>query len=157
MINYIEGDLFQSSASVLVNTVNCVGAMGKGIALQFKHRFPKMFVDYQQRCEAEEISPGKLTVFVEDRKTIINFPTKRHWREKSRLRDIGLGLIALKELIKEKEISHLAMPALGCGNGGLAWTDVKRAIEYHLGGLINVQIDVYLQTSSKRTDRLCLL
>lgn len=144
MINYIEGDLFQSSAPVLVNTVNCVGVMGKGIALQFKHRFPKMFVDYQQRCQAGEIGLGKLTVFTEDGKTIINFPTKRRWREKSQLRDVGLGLIALKDLIKEEAIPYLAMPALGCGNGGLEWKDVKRMVEHHLKEVDKVQIDVYL-------------
>lgn len=143
MIEYVHGNLFESPAEALVNTVNCVGVMGKGIAYQFRRAFPAMYEDYQQRCKRGDIRPGSVTIFREKGRLIVNFPTKRHWRGQSRLEDIEAGLQALRELIEKEGIQHIALPPLGCGNGGLSWNDVRPAIERHLGDLARVRIDVY--------------
>jgi O-acetyl-ADP-ribose deacetylase (regulator of RNase III)/uncharacterized protein YwgA len=118
----VVGDILQSSAQTLVNTVNCVGVMGKGIALEFKKRFPDMFADYARRCERGEVKPGVPYVYRElFPPQIVNFPTKDHWKSVSRLADIERGLALLLEHYKEWGIESLAMPPLGCGNGQLEW------------------------------------
>jgi len=142
MLRFVSGDLFQSEAQTLVNTVNCAGVMGKGVALAFRERYPHMYEDYLGRCEAGEIAPGVLTLYKNTEPWVLNFPTKRHWRSRSRLEDIEAGL---KELVKHYEewgIESLAMPALGCGHGGLEWSDVRALIKQHLGGL-DIEIEVY--------------
>lgn len=120
------GDIFQSEAQTLVNTVNCVGIMGKGIAAEFKKRFPEMFKDYVARCERKGIKVGVPYLFKESMfpPQIINFPTKTHWREASCIEDIEKGLKILSEKYKEWDVESIAIPPLGCGNGQLLWESV---------------------------------
>lgn len=143
MLRFVQGNLFESHADALVNTVNCVGVMGKGIAYQFKRAYPEMFRDYQRRCRGGEIRTGEVTTFRERGKLIVNFPTKDHWRSPSKLDDVEAGLAALRELILREGVSSIAIPPLGCGNGGLAWSDVRARIEDRLQDLHNVEIEVY--------------
>lgn len=137
MIRYVTGNILNSSADALVNTVNTVGVMGKGIALQFKRQFPNNFKVYKAACDNKQLKIGELLV-VEDeslvtgKKIIINFPTKNHWRHPSDYEFIEKGLEALVEVIQEKEIETVAIPPLGSGNGGLDWNRVKAMIEHKL-------------------------
>lgn len=125
MIILKQGNLLEDEAEALVNTVNCVGVMGKGIALQFKLAFPEVFSEYEKACRREEVQPGKMhvvsTKLLFNPKYVINFPTKRHWKNKSRMEDIEAGLVDLIKVVKELEIKSIAIPPLGCGNGGLNW------------------------------------
>ncbi|WP_287095234.1 macro domain-containing protein, partial [Mesorhizobium sp.] len=136
----------------LVNTVNCVGIMGRGIALQFKNDFPENFKAYEAACAREEVQPGKMFVFetrtLTNPKFIINFPTKRHWRGKSRLEDIDSGLRALVEEIRNRGIRSLAIPPLGSGLGGLNWADVRPRIVEALRDLNDLQVIVYEPNSA---------
>ena len=131
MIEYRTGDIFGAEVEALVNTVNCVGVMGRGVALQFKKAFPDNFRDYARACKQGEIEPGRMfiTERLDNPKYIINFPTKRHWRGKSRIDDIESGLDALACEIRERGIQSVALPPLGSGLGGLHWPDVKERIE----------------------------
>lgn len=133
MIERVQGNVVTADAEALVNTVNCVGHMGKGIALQFKKAFPENFKFYQHACRSNQVQPGKMLIFntgtIENPKYIINFPTKRHWRERSIIEDIETGLIALVEDVQRLKIKSIAIPPLGCGLGGLNWTVVKPMIE----------------------------
>jgi len=133
MIEFKTGDILKADAEALVNTVNCVGIMGRGIALQFKNAFPDNFKAYAAACAREEVRPGRMFVFETDYganpKCIINFPTKRHWRGKSRMEDIETGLSALVEEIRKRGIRSVAIPPLGSGLGGLDWRDVRPRIE----------------------------
>jgi len=117
MIEYKTGDILHEDAEALVNTVNCVGIMGQGIALQFKNAFPENFKSYVAACERNEVQPGQMLVFKTGRLTnpkyIINFPTKRHWRGKSRIEDIDAGLVALVKEIRSRNIHSIAIPPLG--------------------------------------------
>lgn len=139
MIRFTSGDILRCEADALVNTVNCVGVMGRGIALQFKKAFPVNFKDYKAACDLGEVVPGRM--FVTERRSlttprfIINFPTKRHWRGKSRIEDIELGLLALRREIQERGITSIAIPPLGSGLGGLRWPDVRERIETALADL----------------------
>lgn len=146
MVIYKEGNLLEAKVDALVNAVNTVGVMGKGIALQFKYAFPENYVAYKQASERNEIVVGKvLVVPVNDLngvKFIVNFPTKQHWRNPSKLQWIKDGLKDLLEQIIKYDIKSIALPALGCGNGGLDWTVVKPVIEQYLSDL-NVEISVY--------------
>ena len=148
-IDYRTGDLLDADAEALVNTVNCVGVMGKGVALQFKKRFPDNFKRYSRACKREKVQPGHMFVFDTGRpdskpKYIINFPTKRHWRAKSRVDDVEDGLADLADQIRKRKIRSIAMPALGCGHGGLEWEEVRSLIERELGDLsADVQIAVF--------------
>lgn len=147
MIKYRRGDILTTDAEALVNTVNCVGIMGRGIALQFKNAFPANFKAYAAACNRGEVQPGRMYVFETGRlgnpKFIINFPTKRHWRGKSRLEDIEAGLVGLAREIRERGIRSIAVPPLGSGLGGLHWPDVRERIEAALHGFNNVDIIVY--------------
>lgn len=143
MITFRQGNLFDSQAEALVNAVNCVGVMGKGIALQFKRAYPAMFKDYAARCRRGEVRLGEMTSFHESGKTLINFPTKEHWKSSSRLEDVVTGLRALRELIVRERLRTIALPALGCGYGGLEWPRVKAALLQELEGLVDVDIEVY--------------
>ncbi|TFI72245.1 macro domain-containing protein [Carnobacterium divergens] len=143
-INFTKGDIFLSKSDYLVNTVNCEGYMGKGLAYQFKKRYPEMEKDYKKICELDQLKPGKLHFFKENGKTIINFPTKDKWRAKSKIEYIEQGLSTLKKEIIEKNILSIAIPPLGSGNGGLNWNLVKELITDSLEELSNkVVIEVF--------------
>ena len=133
MIELKWGDILKQDAEVLVNTVNCVGVMGRGIALQFRKAFPENFKIYEAACKCGEVKPGDMLVFETHQLTnpryIFNFPTKRHWRDKSRMDDIESGLQGLVFKIKQHGIRSVAIPALGCGLGGLEWSEVRPRIE----------------------------
>jgi O-acetyl-ADP-ribose deacetylase (regulator of RNase III) len=140
MIRYTTGNIMDSSAEALVNTVNTVGVMGKGIALQFKQAFPHNFNVYKQACVNGQLTTGKILAVKDSElllgeRLIINFPTKQHWKTPSRYEYVESGLIALVAYLKINPVKSLAMPALGCGNGGLEWQKVKLLIEQHLAGL----------------------
>jgi O-acetyl-ADP-ribose deacetylase (regulator of RNase III) len=147
MIEYKHGDILKEEAEALVNTVNCVGVMGRGIALQFKDAFPANFKAYAAACKRGEVQPGRMFVFGTGQLTnpryIINFPTKRHWRGKSRMEDIETGLKALVETLCQYNIHSIAIPPLGSGLGGLNWLEVKRRIEAALQPLTDVSVLVY--------------
>lgn len=147
MIDFKTGDILAEEAEALVNTVNCVGVMGRGVALQFKKMFPENFRAYAAACRRDEVRPGKLFVyetgFVTNPRLIVNFPTKRHWRGKSRIEDIKAGLAALTTLIREQDIRSIAIPPLGAGLGGLEWSDVRRSIDAALSNLSGVHITVF--------------
>lgn len=128
MLIFQTGDLLQSNADALVNAVNCEGCMGKGIARQFKLQFPKNNAEYVKICKSGDLRPGRLHYYKERGKIVINFPTKDKWREKSKMKYIEDGLNALVLLIDELKIKSVAIPALGSGNGGLPWEEVKRII-----------------------------
>src|SRR5277367_4019339 len=132
MIEYRTGDILTADAEGLVNTVNCVGIMGRGIALQFKNAFPANFKAYAAACRRNEVQPGRMFVFETGTFTnskYINFPTKRHWRGKSRIEDIEAGLNDLAGEIRVREIRSIAIPPLGSGLGGLNWAEVRARIE----------------------------
>ncbi|MEC7753243.1 MAG: macro domain-containing protein [Bacteroidota bacterium] len=140
MIKYLTGNILDSTAQALVNTVNTVGVMGKGIALQFKKQFPNNYKVYKEACKNKELKIGDLLVTEEEsllsgKKFIINFPTKTHWRYPSEYEYIEKGLHALVDVIREKKIKSIAIPPLGSGNGGLDWTKVRAMIEHKLQGL----------------------
>ena len=147
MIEYKSGNILTADAEALVNTVNCVGVMGRGIALQFKKVFPANFKAYEAACKRSEVQPGRMFVFETGKLTnpryIINFPTKRHWRGASRLSDIEAGLDALVREIRAREIRSIALPPLGSGLGGLNWADVRSAIERALAPLAEVAVTVF--------------
>lgn len=150
IIHIPNSSIFDSKAQTLVNPVNCVGVMGKGLAAEFRIRFPEMFWQYQILCKYRKVvlaHPYLSGVWVDQttnrQKQIINFPTKDHWRERSYLPYIRSGLEKLKELIPEWGVISLALPALGCGNGGLLWSDVRGLIHASLGDL-PFDVEVYL-------------
>jgi O-acetyl-ADP-ribose deacetylase (regulator of RNase III) len=145
MIEINRGNLLEARVEALVNTVNTVGVMGKGIALQFKEAFPEMFRDYAMACKGGNVRLGKMHIFdlgglMGDRRWIINFPTKGHWRERSRLADIEAGLEDLVDTVRRLEIRCIAIPPLGCGNGGLNWADVRPRIEAAFANLSDVGV-----------------
>jgi O-acetyl-ADP-ribose deacetylase (regulator of RNase III) len=146
-MKYIKGNLLTAPVEALINTVNTVGVMGKGIALQFKERFPENRVAYERACKAGEMKIGKMLVVrentTEGEKIIINFPTKNEWFKKSQYNYIEEGLNDLVRVIKEFKIHSIAIPPLGCGNGGLLWTKVKTMIESSLGDLKDIEILIY--------------
>lgn len=147
MIDYMTGDILQADAEALVNTVNCVGVMGRGIALQFKNTFPGNFDAYAEACKRDEVQPGRMFVyetgFMHNPKYIVNFPTKRHWRGKSRIEDIEAGLRALVSEIRARGIRSIAIPPLGSGLGGLDWAQVRTRIDTAMRELHDVRVIVY--------------
>lgn len=145
MIEYKKGNIFKEEVEAIVNAVNCVGVMGRGIALQFKRAFPTNFKEYAVLCKQKEIQPGCMFIFeLDDRddslKYIVNFPTKRHWKDKSRIEDIELGLNSLAEEIRIRDIKSIAIPPLGCGLGGLLWPDVRSCMEDKLKDFVETRI-----------------
>ena len=156
MIEYKTGDILAEEVEALVNTVNCVGIMGRGIALQFKKEWPENFKAYAAACRRHEVQPGRMFVFETGRLThpryIINFPTKRDWRGKSRIEDIETGLEALVAEIQKRGIRSIAIPPLGAGLGGLSWAEVRTRIERAIRELSEVRIVVFelLRPAMKR-------
>ena len=147
MIEYKTGDILAEEAEALVNTVNCVGIMGRGIALQFKRAYPENFKVYAVRCKRNEMQPGHVFVFetggILPPRYIINFPTKRHWRGKSRIEDIESGLVSLKEEIRSRGIRSIAIPPLGSGLGGLDWPEVRARLEAALVEFDEVKVVIF--------------
>jgi O-acetyl-ADP-ribose deacetylase (regulator of RNase III) len=141
MVTDVEGDLLTSPAQTLVNTVNLVGVMGKGLALQLKQVYPEMFVAYQAACKTGVIAVGRPWLYKTSRKWIVNFPTKRHWRNPSRIDDIEKGLQTFARTCVDEGIYSVAFPALGCGNGDLEWKVVRPLMERYLS---NLPIDVFI-------------
>ena len=148
MAEFIDahGNLLKADVEALANSVNTIGVMGKGIALQFKNAFPANFKAYEAACKKQAVELGKMFVFDNGWLTtphwIINFPTKGHWRARSRIRDVADGLNDLRHVIEELAISSIALPPLGCGHGGLDWDDVRALIEERLGDL-DVVVHLY--------------
>lgn len=151
MIQYTTGNLLDASVDALVNTVNTVGVMGKGIALMFKERFPENLAMYQQACKDDRVQIGKMFVTETNEllapRWIINFPTKQHWKASSKIEWIEEGLQDLRQFIINNNISSIAIPPLGAGNGGLDWQDVKARIEWILSDLREVDIVIFEPTA----------
>jgi O-acetyl-ADP-ribose deacetylase (regulator of RNase III) len=152
-MNFKRGNLLEADAEALVNTVNTVGVMGKGIALMFKDAYPENFREYATACKKGQVRTGKMFVtqlparLDSGPRWIINFPTKEHWRGRTRMEWITEGLRDLRRVILEKEIRSIALPPLGCGAGGLRWPEVRAAIVKELGNLEGVDIVVYEPTA----------
>ena len=147
MLQFLQGDLIGAEAEALVNTVNTVGVMGKGVALQFRKAFPDNYVAYRRACDRGEVRVGTMFVFEREAllppRFIINFPTKEHWRAKSKLEHIEQGLVDLVAVVKEEGISSIAIPPLGCGNGGLEWQDVRPLIENAFARMHGVRVLIH--------------
>jgi len=158
MLEISEGNILKADVEAIVNTVNCVGVMGKGIALQFKQAYPDNFKAYYKACKQNKVIPGKM--FIYDRgsiwnpKYIINFPTKRHWKGKSHIEDIKAGLKSLVEDVKSLGIKSIAIPPLGCGNGGLDWNHVRKVIESAFGKSSDVKVLLYEPKGALRPDEM---
>lgn len=146
MLELIEkGNIFNSSCEFLVNPVNCVGVMGKGLALEFKNKYPLNFEIYKKACDNASFNIGNLLIVPVDNKFIVNFPTKKHWRNKSDLEFIKIGLEELKVAIKDFNIKSIALPKLGCGLGGLDWNEVFDLIKnFHNSIVDNVLVQVFI-------------
>lgn len=154
MIIVAHGDLLAADVDALVNTVNCVGVMGKGIAIQFKRRFPDVFLAYAKACKQGEVRIGHMHVTpiqqITGPRLVINFPTKKHWRSPSRLEYIDAGLIDLKRVIREYDIKSIAIPPLGAGNGGLDWRDVEARLREAFTDMPDVVIRLYAPSAEQR-------
>jgi len=152
VITIATGNLLEAEVEALINTVNCVGVMGKGIALQFKKAFPESFKAYARACKAGEVRLGQMFVFptgsLHNPRYLINFPTKQHWRSSSRVEDVRSGLQALVAEIRARGIRSIAIPPLGCGNGGLDWHDVRPLIEAALAPLADVNVQLYAPSAA---------
>ena len=150
MLEFTRGNLLEANAEALVNTVNTVGVMGKGIALQFCKSFPEILPSYKDACQSGELVVGTVQVIelpllagMKGPKYVVNFPTKEHWRGNSKIEFIQLGLQSLRREIETRQIKSIAIPPLGCGLGGLNWSDVRYEIETALSTVADVQIIVY--------------
>ncbi|MEQ5803039.1 macro domain-containing protein [Halomonas sp. H10-9-1] len=157
MLEFVKGDFFDFDADIRINTVNCVGVMGAGVALAFKKKYPEMFKEYARQCKEKEIAPGKPTVWKQGDMfskgiEIINFPTKNHWRNPSEYEYVEDGLIWLSNYLKNKEGLTITLPALGCGHGGLDWGEVKRLILKYLEKTSN-NILVFEPEASKKAGK----
>ena len=152
MIEYAHADLLNADTEALVNTVNTVGIMGKGIALQFRQAFPENYKAYRKACQSDLVQLDKMFVFHTGKSTcpriIINFPTIGDWRSHSRLSDIERGLVDLVHIITAEKITSIAVPALGCGNGGLNWHVVRPLIEEAFSNLPQITVLLYSPSSA---------
>lgn len=152
MIRYTQGNLLEAPVEALINTVNEVGVMGKGIALMFREAFPENSRAYEEACRNGEVHVGRMFVTRTEEligpRWIINFPTKKHWRHPSKMEWVRSGLKDLVRVIRKEKIGSVAVPPLGCGNGGLEWSQVRREIEAELGQLENVEFVVFEPTDS---------
>jgi O-acetyl-ADP-ribose deacetylase (regulator of RNase III) len=152
MIQAIAGNIFDSHAQTLVSAVNCAGVMGKGIALEFKKRFPAMYEDYRERCAREQVRLGQPYLHLRPSPPhIVIFPTKSHWRSVSRLEDIVAGLKYMQQRYQEWGITSLAVPALGCGEGGLEWQVVGPILYHHLAQLA-IPVELYAPVGVTSTE-----
>ncbi|MFN3130285.1 macro domain-containing protein [Roseibium sp.] len=149
-VEFKSGNIFVGRTEAIVNAVNCIGVMGKGIALEFKRRWPDYFADYKSRCKRKSILTGQVTVYesnnllaAEEFRYLISFPTKLHWRTPSKIEFIDTGLADLTEKTVEFGIKSMALPALGCGNGGLDWSEVKPIIQARLSTVPDVRFLVF--------------
>lgn len=144
MVTVTSADILRINVEAIVNPVNCVGVMGKGLALQFKYAYPDNFDSYQRACRRGDIKPGMVFTHMTGMRVnpryIINFPTKRHWKDNSRIEDIESGLVALVDTVNDFAIKSIAIPALGCGLGGLQWNDVRLRIERAFTGMGRVNV-----------------
>ena len=158
MIEITSGDILKDQAEAIVNTVNCVGVMGRGIALQFKNAWPENFKAYAAACTRQEVQPGRMFVFETGQLTnprfIVNFPTKRHWRGASRMEDIESGLTALVAEIQARGIRSIAVPPLGSGLGGLDWEEVRPLIEKHLAPVEGLSVRIYEPKGAPQADKM---
>ena len=158
MIDCKRGDIFQAESEAIINTVNCVGVMGRGIALQFKNAYPENFKAYAAACKAKQVVPGKMFVFDTEQLTfpryIINFPTKRHWKGQSRMEDITSGLDDLVRVIQQYNIRSVAIPPLGSGLGGLNWDEVKPLIISAMKPLEHVDVSIYEPNGAPTSDKM---
>lgn len=143
MITYVKGDIFSSPSKIIVNTVNTVGIMGKGVALEFKNRYPDMFQSYKALCDEKKLDVGKLVLWKNSSKWVLLFPTKRHWRNPSKMEYIEKGLMKFVENWDKLGANSIAFPRLGCGNGGLDWEAVRPLMEKYLNPL-PLQILIYV-------------
>ena len=138
MLRFTRGDIFRQRVEALVNPVNCLGVMGRGLALQFKVAYPECFPPYRQACRDGALRPGNVLITPTGYampKCIVHFPTKRDWRDNSLRHDIDEGLRDLAIAIQHRRMTSIAVPPLGCGLGGLSWTSIRPLVERHLGGL----------------------
>lgn len=158
MIELQHGDILHVDAEALVNTVNCVGVMGRGIALQFRKAFPRNFQVYEAACERGEVRPGNMLVYRNEAFTgpryIINFPTKRHWKGDSRLEDIEAGLVDLIRVVKELGIKTIAVPPLGCGLGGLKWSQVRPQIVRAFSAVPDVNVMLFEPDGAPEAEKM---
>jgi O-acetyl-ADP-ribose deacetylase (regulator of RNase III) len=142
-ISEISGNIFDSSCQTIVNTVNCRGVMGRGIAFEFKHRFPSMFKKYAEACDQKKLSPGTLQLFKTTTPWVLNFPTKDDWKFPSKLEYIESGLKKFSDTFNKRNISSIAFPLLGTSNGGLKWDDVGPVMYRYLEPLNNLDVEIY--------------
>ncbi len=158
MIERTTGNLLEAQVQALVNTVNCVGVMGKGIALQFKQAFRDNYAFYRAACERGQVRLGQVLVYDSGQmiqpRYIINFPTKRHWKDKSRIEDIEAGLESLVHEVRSRGIQSIAIPPLGAGSGGLNWADVRPRIERAFAPLKDVQVKLYEPHGAPAAERM---
>lgn len=158
VITAAKGNLLEADVDAVVNTVNTVGVMGKGIALQFKRAYPAMFKSYQTAVKDGAVRLGRMHVWstgqIDGPRYVINFPTKGHWRGRSRLEDIQRGLDDLARVIAELEITSIAVPPLGCGSGGLNWTDVEPLIRRTLGVLSDLDIELFAPSGAPSAEEM---
>jgi O-acetyl-ADP-ribose deacetylase (regulator of RNase III) len=158
MIEFVKGNLLEAESESLVNTVNTVGVMGKGIALQFRETFPENYKFYQKACKQGQVQIGKMLVFDNGQfvspRYIINFPTKSHWREKSKLEDVQAGLVDLQKVIPDYGIQSIAVPPLGCGSGGLNWNIVRPLIVNSLSQFEDVKILIYEPIGAPKAEQI---
>jgi len=147
MLELTKGDILKADAEALVNSVNCVGVMGRGIALQFRKAFPENYRMYKSACDNKQLHPGQMLTYdlnrFENPRYVINFPTKRHWKGKSKIEDIESGLKALVEEVHKRKIKSIAIPPLGCGLGGLNWRRIKLIIQKAFATLPDVRVLLY--------------
>ena len=158
MIELVKGNLLEANAEALVNTVNTVGVMGKGIALQFREAFPGNYKDYQKACKQGRVQIGKMLVYDNGQfvtpRYIINFPTKEHWRERSKVEYIEAGLRDLQRVVRDYGIKSIAVPPLGCGSGGLDWDVVYPMIVESLSSLDDVQVYLYEPVGAPKAEQI---
>lgn len=158
MIELTSGDILKDDSDAIVNTVNCVGIMGRGIALQFKNAWPENFKAYKAACDREEVQPGRMFIYDTEQlaapRYIINFPTKRHWKGKSRMQDIDAGLEALVRDVARLGIRSIAIPPLGSGLGGLEWDEVRPRIEAAMQALPDVRVRIYEPKGAPQADKM---
>jgi O-acetyl-ADP-ribose deacetylase (regulator of RNase III) len=142
-IREIRGNLFDSTCQTLVNTVNCVGVMGRGIAFEFRHRYPDMFAAYERLCAERRLQPGLLQLWTKEQPWVLNFPTKNDWKRPSKLAFIEAGLRKFASTYADRGVTSIAFPRLGTANGGLSWFDVQPMMQRFLEPLPGLEVEIY--------------